>query len=49
MFAIIGHPVGPGEVLMVAYLINEMQVRGVDAQRVMAAMIQLQAVWDRAV
>ena len=46
MFAIISHPVGPGVILAVAYRAHKMQMRRVDAQRVVAAMIELQVVGD---
>ena len=46
MFAIISHPVGSGVVLMVAYLIHNMQVCRVNAQRVVTNVIDLQAFRD---
>ena len=46
MSDIIIHPVCPGVILAVAYRAHKMQVRRVDAQRVVAAMIELQVVGD---
>ena len=46
---IIIHPVCPGVILAVAYRAHKMQVRRVDAQRVVTPMIQLQAVENSAV
>ena len=49
MFAIISHPVGPVVVLMVAYLIHNMQVCRVNAKRVVTNVIDLQAFRDGSV
>ena len=46
---VVGHHVGSDAILGVTHRIHEMQVRGIDAQRIMTAMIALQAVGDRAV